>query len=116
MSRKTAVVWRSFCIGVCLGLISVGCGSGAGLSNYEKVKEGMTESEVEALLGPGELQTDFNLDVPSKSISLPIGNITTPEVKSSTRLKKWKSGTKVVKITFQDGKVITKAMADETEK
>jgi hypothetical protein len=117
MSRKTAALWRSFQIGACLCLIAIGCGPGAGLSNYEKVKNGMTESEVDALLGKGELQSGFSIDVPSKSISIPIGgDITTPAFKSSARLKKWNSGTKVVKIGFQDGKVITKSMSDETEK
>jgi hypothetical protein len=117
MSQKPAVLRRSFYIGACLCLISIGCGPGAGLSNYEKVKDGMTESEVDALLGKGELQSEFSIDVPSKSISIPIGgNITTPAFKSSDRSKKWKSGTKVVKVGFSDGKVITKSISDETEK
>jgi hypothetical protein len=115
MSRKTAVFWRLSCIGASLCILSFGCDSGQSLSNYDHVKEGMTESEVDALLGKGETESDFSVNIPSKSISVPIGGkITTPEVQSSARSKRWKSGKKVVKISFQDGKVVSKTMMDES--
>jgi hypothetical protein len=115
MSPKADLVFRTFLFGVLLSAISIGCGSGKGLNNYEKVKNGMTEAEIDALLGPGEVQSDLNVDVESKSISIPIvGNVSTPELKTSARVKKWKSATKVVTISFQDGKAVSKTIADVT--
>jgi hypothetical protein len=116
MPTKADSIWRILLLSVFLSAISIGCGSG-NLNNYEKVKDGMTESEVDALLGHGEVQSDVNVDVPSKSISIPIaGNIATPSLKTSGRIKKWESAVKTVTVAFQDGKVVSKAMTDVAAK
>lgn len=116
MPAKAAQFWRILLLSVFLTAISIGCGS-ANLNNYEKVKDGMTESEVDALLGHGDIQSDVNVDVPSKSINIPMaGNIATPSLKTSARIKKWESAAKTVTVSFQDGKVVSKTMTDVAAK
>lgn len=112
MARSLGLILPCLLMSACLCLSATGCGSGP--NNFDKVKEGMTESEVDALLGKGETQADVSLDVPSKSITLPIGgSVVTPALNSSSRVKKWKSGSKVVSVAFQDAKVVSKATTDE---
>jgi hypothetical protein len=55
-SRTLAIGLRAaLVIFVCLML--AGCGSNLTKENYEKLKEGMTQKEVEAILGKGRMMT-----------------------------------------------------------
>ena len=79
----------------------MGCGSPITKSNYEKVKTGMSESEVTAILGKGE-------EMGSSSMELPAG-MSIPGMPTSAKMVKWQEGMKIVTITFMGGKVSAKA-------
>lgn len=76
-------------------LIITGCASKVNRANYDKINTGMTEKEVEGVLGKGEEQASAGVDAGIMSMS--------------GKVKVWKGGTKVITITFIDGKVAAKA-------
>jgi hypothetical protein len=79
---------------VCLAVVA--CGSKASRANFDQVKLGMSQSEVEKLLGTGE-QADRS--------ELPPGTQTT-----ATKFLKWK-GEGLILVGFDnDGKVAYKSM------
>ncbi len=65
--------------------------------NYDKISNDMSISQVESILGKGESQASTNMDLGEYG-----GNV-------SSEVMTWQSGTKVVTITFSNGKVIAKA-------
>ena len=73
-----------------------GCGKGLDVSKeaYDKVEDGMTLAQVEAILGKGQLQTGG---------SGGIGNLT-----GSAKVYKWIDGDKTITITFVNEKVKTR--------
>ena len=97
------------CAAACF-LSFAGCGKGISKSNYDKVNNGMTEAEVESILGKGEEQASAGVNVPSQSLTIPGGvNVSVPGISSSVKVKKWQDGSKRITITFSDGKVMAKA-------
>jgi len=68
-----------------------GCGSKISKSNYDKIKTGMTLSEVQGILGPG---------VEQASAGGVLGKIT-----AAGKIVKWTDGKKSITITFVDDKV-----------
>jgi len=98
--RKTLILIMSFmmifCLSACSGEnISVNISGGdlnlsaINLENYDKIEPGMTQFEVEALLGEGELSASISKDTSVFSWSGP--------------------GLTSISITFADGKVSSKA-------
>ena len=78
-----------------LMLISVaGCASKVTQENYDKIENGMTLAQVQAILGKGELQT---------GASGAIGGLG-----GSAKMYKWVDGDKTITITFVNDKVTTK--------
>ncbi len=65
--------------------------------NYDKISNDMSISQVESILGKGESQASTNMDLGEYG-----GNV-------SSEVMTWQSCTKVVTITFSNGKVIAKA-------
>ncbi len=65
--------------------------------NYDKISNDISISQVESILGKGESQASTNMDLGEYG-----GNV-------SSEVMTWQSGTKVVTITFSNGKVIAKA-------
>ena len=94
-----------------LALSLTGCGgSKITKSNYDKINNGMTEAEVEGILGKGEEKASSGVDVPGKSVNIPGGgNVSVPGVSSSAKVKMWQDGMKMISITFSNGKVMAKA-------
>lgn len=80
---------------VVLCLLITGCGSKVNKGNYDKINNGMTEKEVEAILGTGEEQSSTGVNVPGMSMS--------------GKSKVWKDGMKIITITFINDKVQGKA-------
>ena len=80
---------------VCIFLVS--CSGNLNKDNYEKISNGMSVSQVESILGKGESQASSNVDLGEYG-----GNI-------SSEVMTWQSGTKVISITFSNGKVMAKA-------
>ena len=65
--------------------------------NYNKISNGMSKSEVQAILGEGESQAESSVDMGQYG-----GNI-------SSEVMTWQDGMKVISITFSNGKVLAKA-------
>ena len=75
-----------------LGMMAIGCGSKVTKDNYDKIKEGMTLSEVEAILGKGEKQAG--------------GSISIGDIGGTGDVYVWKDEQKEIKVTFRDGKAV----------
>lgn len=111
--REIPIVVGRLLIVALLCAIVVGCGGGAArrvsMNNYEKIKVGMTEAEVEAILGKGEEQASSSVDIPGQSINAPGGeNISIAGISSSSKMVNWEDEFKVITIMFSDGKVMSK--------
>ena len=72
-----------------------GCGSKVSKANYDKIEIGMTEAQVEKILGKGTPQADAGGA---------IGNLA-----GSAKIVSWKDGDKGITVTFINGKVTLKA-------
>lgn len=73
------------------------CSSKINSENYNKINNGMSKSEVQAILGEGESQAESSVDMGEYG-----GNI-------SSEAMTWQDGMKVISITFSNGKVLAKA-------
>jgi hypothetical protein len=78
-------------------LILTSCSGKLNKDNYDKISNDMSVSQVESILGKGESQASSNVDLGEYG-----GNI-------SSEVMTWQSGTKVISITFSNGKVMDKA-------
>jgi hypothetical protein len=73
-----------------LAIMMPGCGSKVSKGNYEKIKEGMTVSEVEDILGKGKKEG---------------GEVKILGVTVSGEAYVWEDGDKKITVVFKDGKV-----------
>ena len=93
-------------IGLIVSLAMSGCGRNSiTKSNYERVKEGMTLKEVEAILGAGREQASTDLSVPG----MDVGGVSVSGMSMSGQSVMWQDGTKVISVTIMNGKVLAKA-------
>lgn len=81
-------------------LTQAGCGSSVTKANYDKIKEGMTQKEVEAILGPGKVQG-------SSSASLPLAVPGIGDTFSASGVT-WQEGSKTIVVSFANDKVVGK--------
>lgn len=108
--RWSSVLRTAAVLAVCLLLPACG-GSKVSKANYEKVATGMTEAEVEAILGPGEEQSSVSLETPDVKIGGgTVDGVKIPEAKAqgmkmSGKQKVWKDGTRIITVQFINGKV-----------
>ena len=86
-----------YTIVVIFTLILTSCSGKLNKDNYDKISNDMSVSQVESILGKGESQASSNVDLGEYG-----GNI-------SSEVMTWQSGTKVISITFSNGKVMAKA-------
>ena len=82
---------------ISLSIFLVSCTGKLNKDNYDKISNGMSVSQVESILGKGESQASSSVDLGEYG-----GNI-------SSEVMTWQSGTKVISITFSNGKVMAKA-------
>lgn len=75
------------------------CSGKINSENYEKISNGMSKTQVESILGEGESNASSSVDLGE------YGGNTSAEVMT------WQSGTKVITITFSNGKVMSKAQS-----
>ena len=80
-----------------VSIFLVSCSGNLNKDNYDKISNDMSISQVESILGKGESQASSNVDLGEYG-----GNI-------SSEVMTWQSGTKVISITFSNGKVMAKA-------
>lgn len=103
VQRFSAVVWCVVvfvCLSLSMGMLA-GCESKVNQDNWDKITMGMTQGEVEGILGPGTKQ-----EIQGTSISG--AGIAGGAARNSLDTYLWKMGTKEVSITFKDGKVMAK--------
>lgn len=88
----------------------VGCGSKITKSNYDKIQTGMSQSQVESILGKGSEQA--SIDVPSFEANIDIPGLSSRgSVRASSLSTKgviWQDGQKGIAITFINDKVAKK--------
>jgi len=82
---------------ISLSIFLVSCSGKLNKDNYDKISDGMSVSQVESILGKGESQASSSVDLGEYG-----GTI-------SSEVMTWQSGTKVISITFSNGKVMAKA-------
>jgi hypothetical protein len=82
---------------ISVSLFLASCSGKLNKDAYDKISNGMSVSQVESILGKGESQASSNVDLGEYG-----GNI-------SSEVMTWQSGTKVISITFSNGKVMAKA-------
>ncbi len=82
---------------ISLSIFLVSCTGKLNKDNYDKISNDMSVSQVESILGKGESQASSSVDLGEYG-----GNI-------SSEVMTWQSGTKVISITFSNGKVMAKA-------
>lgn len=92
---ERSLVFGRVLAGALLCLILVGCGSSVSMSNYEQIQNGMTEVEVESILGEGQEQSSSNVSVPGMS--------------ASGKTMMWQDGSKMITVMFMNGEVVSKA-------
>ena len=84
------------CAAACF-LSFAGCGKGISKNNYDKVNNGMTEAEVESILGKGEEQASAGVNVPSQSLTIPGGvNVSVPGIPHRSRLRSGRTAARVL--------------------
>jgi hypothetical protein len=88
-----------------LCVLAAGCAGNKKITqaNFEKIKNDMSLSEVEAILGPGDKQGDGSNVAAQAGVDVNMG-----AAPSSTVDYVWESGTKKITITFRGGKVVGK--------
>ena len=87
-----------------LCLLLPACKSKVNKANYEKVKEGMTLSEVEKILGKGTKETGDGSNVAGQFGVA----IDTPVTVGGGDVYTWESGDKTLRLTFRSGKLVHK--------
>ncbi|MDI6852172.1 MAG: outer membrane protein assembly factor BamE [Deltaproteobacteria bacterium] len=83
--------WRILSVLLALALITASCGENKiSKANFDKIKTGMTEAEVQAILGPPTESSGVDVAVFAGTTSV------------------WKKGDTVISVQFVNGKVIAK--------
>jgi hypothetical protein len=80
-----------------------GCGSKISEANYYRVQHGMSEDAVEDLLGPAHEETSQRPATAATTAT------TTSSQPASRKLKVWKRGGLAIRVTFDDGKVVSRS-------
>ena len=116
-SRRSVALMAALAFAIaCVGLVACSK-SKLNAANYAKVNNGMSQAEVEAILGPGSVQASSSVSVPSVVIATPApgtaavpGAMVSMGASTDTNAKTvmWQEGQKVITITLINDKVIAK--------
>ena len=82
-----------------LCITPAGCGSKISKANYYRVQYGMTEEEVEDLLGPAHAESAAPVPVTQAATTAPVAGKT----------KSWSRDGLVIRVTFRDGIVVARS-------
>ncbi len=80
-----------------------GCGGSVSQSGYDKVQTGMTQEQVEGILGTDKEKMATNMGTSGMNV----GGVTVPRLPPKVLI--WTIGSKTITITFKDDKVSSKA-------
>ena len=97
MSRPTGSTWAGAALLVLALLAPPGCGSKISEANYYKVQYGMSEDNVEDLLGPAH--AEVHEGPPTTAATRPVDRKT----------KTWSRGGLKLSVVFEDGKVVARS-------
>lgn len=98
--------WKGLAAGLLVGAsLLAGCEKKVTMSNFDQVQNGMTLSEVEAILGKGEKQAQGGVNISSS------GLLSGSKGPSNQEVFRWVEGRAEITVTLQDGKVIMKNSA-----
>ena len=93
-------------------LVLVACAGKVNQDNYNKVEVGMTQPQVEAILGPGTEQASTSVAMPAMPSmpAVPGAPVTTaaPAKNVTTKVLVWRSGGRMISVTMVDDKVFAK--------
>lgn len=78
-----------------------GCTNKVTLENYEKVQVGMTQGQVEGILGKGEVGTSVGMSISGAGVAGSSGG--------SVAVYTWKNKNLEISVTYKDGKVLMKS-------
>lgn len=84
-------------------LLAGGCGSKISQANYYRVQLGMTEQEVDEVLGPAHTE-----DVPPAAASRPAAS------QPVNKVKTWTRGDLTIRVEFRDGIVVGRTASGES--
>jgi hypothetical protein len=110
LSRITAALAVA---AACVALAA--CGGKINQTNYTKINTGMSQAEVEAILGPGTEQGSSSVAVPAMPSvpGVPAATGTpalgAPGTTVSTKVLTWRDGNKMISVTMMNDKVVSKA-------
>ncbi len=93
-------------------LVLAACAGKINQENYGKVDVGMTQAQVEAILGPGTEQASTAVAMPAMPTmpAVPGAPATTPVPAKNvtTKVLIWRSGGRMISVTMLDDKVFAK--------
>ena len=88
-------------------IAAIACAGKLTKANYDKVVSGMSPAQVESILGPGSEQTSSGITIPGTATGTATG-IGAPGTTVSTKVFVWRSGGKVITVTFLNDQVVAK--------
>ena len=88
-------------------LAAIACAGKLTKANYDKVVNGMSPAQVETILGPGTEQASSGITIPGTATGTATG-IGAPGTTVSTKVLVWRSGGKVITVTFLNDQVVAK--------
>jgi len=86
---------------------TIACAGKLTKANYDKVANGMVPKDVEVILGPGTEQASSGITIPGTATGTATG-IGAPGTTVSTKVLVWRSGGKVITVTFLNDQVVAK--------
>ncbi|MEO8430846.1 MAG: hypothetical protein ABI592_04995 [Acidobacteriota bacterium] len=99
-----------------LGVLTAACAGKMTSENYAKINNGMTQAQVEAILGPGTEQASSGVAVPAMP-AMPAGvptpaagatGIGAPGTTVTTKVLVWQKGGKMITATFMNDQLVAK--------
>lgn len=99
-TTRLAAITLSVCMCLCLAA----CEQKITQANFDKINTGMTRSQVENLLGPGEDQT-------ASGVGISYGGVAQSKTASESTFV-WKGKSITITVVFKDGKVVQKTKLD----
>ena len=92
-------------------VLTAACAGKINQENYGKVAVGMSQPDVEAILGPGTEQASTSVAMPAmpNMPNMSGASVTPAPANLTTKVLVWRSGGKMITITMVNDKVFSKA-------
>ena len=96
-------------------LATAACGGKINAENFGKLATGMSQKDAEAILGPGSETGSASVAVPAvpnmpaAATTAVAGTVGAPGSNVTTKVVTWRSGNRVITVTFVNDKLVSKA-------